>query len=114
MPTSRRTRVGPVGRASPSISSSTMKRVASVISHECVGTRPAALSGIRAGKACRRESGGRYAVGMALERNPQAAERMACQGCDFVDHGWRKAQKSWNECKSFQLYFSERFSKSLI
>ena len=30
-----------------------------------------------------------YAVGMALERNPQAAETMARQGCDVVDHGWR-------------------------
>jgi allantoinase len=30
-----------------------------------------------------------YAVGMALERNPQAAEAMARQGCDIVDHGWR-------------------------
>jgi putative urate catabolism protein len=30
-----------------------------------------------------------YAVGMALERNPQAAEAMARQGCDVVDHGWR-------------------------
>src|SRR5438874_12530911 len=30
-----------------------------------------------------------YAVGMALERNPQAAETMARQGCDIVDHGWR-------------------------
>jgi hypothetical protein len=26
---------------------------------------------------------------MALERNPQAAETMARQGCDVVDHGWR-------------------------
>jgi hypothetical protein len=26
---------------------------------------------------------------MALERNPQAAEAMARQGCDVVDHGWR-------------------------
>src|ERR1700681_1648262 len=30
-----------------------------------------------------------YAVGMALERNPHAAETMARQGCDVVDHGWR-------------------------
>ena len=30
-----------------------------------------------------------YAVGMALERNPQAAETMARQGCDVVDQGWR-------------------------
>ena len=30
-----------------------------------------------------------YAVGMALERNPRAAEAMAQAGCDFVDHGWR-------------------------
>jgi allantoinase len=30
-----------------------------------------------------------YAVGMALERNPRAAEAMARQGCDVVDHGWR-------------------------
>jgi putative urate catabolism protein len=30
-----------------------------------------------------------YAVGMALERNPRAAEAMAEVGCDFVDHGWR-------------------------
>jgi putative urate catabolism protein len=30
-----------------------------------------------------------YAVGMALERNPRAAEAMAAQGCDVVDHGWR-------------------------
>ena len=30
-----------------------------------------------------------YAVGMALERNPQVAEAMARQGCDVVDHGWR-------------------------
>jgi peptidoglycan/xylan/chitin deacetylase (PgdA/CDA1 family) len=30
-----------------------------------------------------------YAVGMALERNPQAAETMARHGCDIVDHGWR-------------------------
>jgi peptidoglycan/xylan/chitin deacetylase (PgdA/CDA1 family) len=30
-----------------------------------------------------------YAVGMALERNPQAAETIARQGCDIVDHGWR-------------------------
>ena len=30
-----------------------------------------------------------YAVGMAFERNPQAAEAMARQGCDVVDHGWR-------------------------
>src|SRR5204863_7565444 len=27
-----------------------------------------------------------YAVGMALERNPQGAEAMARQGCDVVDH----------------------------
>jgi len=26
---------------------------------------------------------------MALERNPQAAETIARQGCDIVDHGWR-------------------------
>ena len=30
-----------------------------------------------------------YAVGIALERNPRAAETMARQGCDVVDHGWR-------------------------
>jgi allantoinase len=30
-----------------------------------------------------------YAVGMALERNPRAAEAMARQHCDIVDHGWR-------------------------
>jgi putative urate catabolism protein len=30
-----------------------------------------------------------YAVGMALERNPHAAEAMACQGCEIVGHGWR-------------------------
>ena len=30
-----------------------------------------------------------YAVGMALERNPQVAEAMARQGCDVVDHWWR-------------------------
>jgi putative urate catabolism protein len=30
-----------------------------------------------------------YAVGMALERNPAAADAMAAAGCDFVDHGWR-------------------------
>jgi len=30
-----------------------------------------------------------YVVGMALERNPRAAEAMAEAGCDFVDHGWR-------------------------
>jgi putative urate catabolism protein len=30
-----------------------------------------------------------YAVAMALERNPAAAEAMARQGCDVVDHGWR-------------------------
>jgi peptidoglycan/xylan/chitin deacetylase (PgdA/CDA1 family) len=30
-----------------------------------------------------------YAVGMALERNPQATETMARQGCYVVDHGWR-------------------------
>jgi putative urate catabolism protein len=30
-----------------------------------------------------------YAVGMALERNPRAAEALAAAGCDFVDHGWR-------------------------
>jgi allantoinase len=30
-----------------------------------------------------------YAVGMALERNPRAAEAMARHGCDIVDHGWR-------------------------
>jgi len=30
-----------------------------------------------------------YAVGMALERNPKAAEAMAAAGVDFVDHGWR-------------------------
>jgi peptidoglycan/xylan/chitin deacetylase (PgdA/CDA1 family) len=30
-----------------------------------------------------------YAIGMALERNPRAAETMARQGCDIVDHGWR-------------------------
>src|SRR5258708_15680404 len=30
-----------------------------------------------------------YAVGRALERTPQAAERMGRQGCDVVDHGWR-------------------------
>jgi len=30
-----------------------------------------------------------YAVGLALERNPRAAEAMAGLGCDFVDHGWR-------------------------
>lgn len=30
-----------------------------------------------------------YVVGMALERNPRAAEAMAAAGCDFVDHGWR-------------------------
>ena len=30
-----------------------------------------------------------YAVGMALERNPYAAEAMARQGCEIVDHGWR-------------------------
>jgi hypothetical protein len=30
-----------------------------------------------------------YAFGMALERNPQAAETMARQGCDVVDQGWR-------------------------
>jgi peptidoglycan/xylan/chitin deacetylase (PgdA/CDA1 family) len=30
-----------------------------------------------------------YAVGMALERHPRAAEAMAAAGCDIVDHGWR-------------------------
>jgi putative urate catabolism protein len=30
-----------------------------------------------------------YAVGMALTRNPRAAEAMARRGCDIVDHGWR-------------------------
>jgi putative urate catabolism protein len=30
-----------------------------------------------------------YVVGMALERNPRAAEAMAEAGCDFVNHGWR-------------------------
>jgi putative urate catabolism protein len=30
-----------------------------------------------------------YAVGMALERNPGAAEAMARHECDIVDHGWR-------------------------
>jgi putative urate catabolism protein len=30
-----------------------------------------------------------YAVAMALERNPRAAEAMARHGCDVVDHGWR-------------------------
>jgi putative urate catabolism protein len=30
-----------------------------------------------------------YAVGMALARNPRAAEALAAAGCDFVDHGWR-------------------------
>ena len=30
-----------------------------------------------------------YAVGMALERNPKAAEAMAAAGADFVGHGWR-------------------------
>jgi peptidoglycan/xylan/chitin deacetylase (PgdA/CDA1 family) len=31
-----------------------------------------------------------YAVGMAIERNPKAAEAMAALGCDFVGHGWRR------------------------
>ena len=39
MPTSRRTRVGPVGRASPSISSSTMRRVASAACDGASGLR---------------------------------------------------------------------------
>ena len=30
-----------------------------------------------------------YAVGMAFERNPHAAEAVARYGCDIVDHGWR-------------------------
>ena len=30
-----------------------------------------------------------YAVGMALENCPRAAEALAAAGCDFVDHGWR-------------------------
>jgi len=30
-----------------------------------------------------------YAVGMALERNPKAAEAMAAAGADFAGHGWR-------------------------
>ena len=30
-----------------------------------------------------------YAVATALERNPAAAETIARQGCDVVDHGWR-------------------------
>lgn len=30
-----------------------------------------------------------YAVGMAIERNPEAAKAMAVKNCDFVSHGWR-------------------------
>lgn len=30
-----------------------------------------------------------YAVAMALERNPRAAEAMVRHGCDIVSHGWR-------------------------
>ncbi|MGQ0663637.1 MAG: allantoinase PuuE [Pseudomonadota bacterium] len=30
-----------------------------------------------------------YAVGLALARNPAAAEAMVAEGCDIVDHGWR-------------------------
>jgi putative urate catabolism protein len=30
-----------------------------------------------------------YAVASAIERNPRAAEAIARQGCDIVDHGWR-------------------------
>lgn len=30
-----------------------------------------------------------YAVGLALELNPRAAEALAKAGCDFVGHGWR-------------------------
>ncbi len=30
-----------------------------------------------------------YAVGMALDRHPQAAKTMASMNCDFVSHGWR-------------------------
>jgi putative urate catabolism protein len=30
-----------------------------------------------------------YAVGMALERNPQVAEAIAASGSDIVAHGWR-------------------------
>ncbi len=30
-----------------------------------------------------------YAVGLALENSPHAAEALVAAGCDFVDHGWR-------------------------
>ncbi|MBM3597574.1 MAG: allantoinase PuuE [Alphaproteobacteria bacterium] len=30
-----------------------------------------------------------YAVGMAMERHPEAARAMARLNCDFVSHGWR-------------------------
>jgi len=36
-----------------------------------------------------------YAVGMALERNPRAAEAMAAAAADFVDHGWRWIDYQW-------------------
>ena len=53
-----------------------------------------------------------YAVGMALERNPQAAETMARQGCDVVDHGWRWLDYHGIETTSDTLRFSRYASGS--